>query len=108
MDSVIVSQARDEAQSDVARIGLAVEQHFQEHGRYPESLDAIAGYLGNVVPVDPFTGGGCIYRPTSTGFGLYSVGQNQIDDGGVHDLRAGDIAWRGEKKRPTKMALKSN
>lgn len=108
LDRAIEAQARSDAQLDVARIGLAIEQHFQEHGRYPESLDAIAGYLGEVVPLDPFTGEDFIYRPTSTGFGLYSVGQNQIDDGGVHDLRSGDIVWRGEKKRPTKMALKSN
>ena len=89
------AQARHEAMLDLAQLGLAVEQFHAGTGAYPESLAEIADLLADGVPVDPFTGEPYAYRTTDDGFLLYSVGRNLTDDGGTHDLREGDIVWRG-------------
>jgi hypothetical protein len=89
------AQARHEAMLDLAQLGLAVEQFHAETGAFPQSLAEIADRLADGDPADPFTGKLYAYRTTDGGFLLYSVGRNLIDDGGVHDLREGDIVWRG-------------
>lgn len=96
---VQIAQARNEAQIDLMRMGLSLEAYYAETGSYPESLNAIAGDLGGTVPVDPFTGESYVYRPEGGAFTLYSVGQNQQDDGGRFDYREGDIVWRGIKEK---------
>lgn len=95
---VQIAQARNEAQIDLMRMGLSLEAYYAETGSYPESLNAIAGDLGGTVPVDPFTGESYVYRPQGDTFTLYSVGQNQQDDGGRFDYSEGDIVWRGARE----------
>jgi hypothetical protein len=41
----------------------------------------VPGYL-DAVPEDPFTGGPLRYRKTTSGFVVYSVGPDKVDDGG--------------------------
>jgi len=95
---VCLAQARTEAWLDVAQLGLALELHYADTGEYPATLDAAAiAYLGEAAPVDPFTGQSYLYRPSANTFLLYSVGQDLEDDGGMHDLREGDIVWRGRE-----------
>jgi hypothetical protein len=90
------SQARHEASLDLAQIGLLLELHAAENGVVPNSLDAIASDLGGTLPVDPFSGDSYGYVSSDSTFRLYSVGENQIDDGGAtHDIRNGDLLWRG-------------
>jgi len=92
------SQARLEATLDLMQMGLTLEQYHGVHGEYPAALEAIASQLGGAVPVDPFTGRPYHYEPSSGTFLLYSVGMDLEDDGGTHDLRDGDIVWRGAKQ----------
>jgi len=89
-------QAQHEATVDLFRMGLLIEQHYAEHGSYPDSLDVLAPALGGTVPLDPFSGEPYRYVVNDDGFLLYSVGENQVDDGGVHDHVIGDWVWRGE------------
>lgn len=93
------AQARGEAMIDLTRIGLALEACHAETGAYPENLNAVATDLGGAVPVDPFTGQGYVYLPQGGSFILYSLGENGRDDGGRHDLREGDIVWRGREQQ---------
>ena len=93
-----LAQARHEAQLDLAQMGLLVEQYQAEYGMFPETLDAIAPGLDGSVPVDPFTGEPYRYEPSGDTFLLYSVGENMTDDGGQHDMREGDVVWRGESE----------
>ncbi|MBI2424878.1 MAG: hypothetical protein HYV27_18760 [Candidatus Hydrogenedentes bacterium] len=97
LDNIFLAQARQEAVIEVARVGLAVEQYYFEHGAFPESIGGVAGYLGGALPVDPFTGAMLRYHAGGAGFHVYSVGQNMEDDGGEEnsDLLQGDIVWRG-------------
>jgi len=90
--------ARHEVSTDLTRLGLLIEQHFAEHGTYPESLHPLAPALGGAVPVDPFSGEAYRYAVSDDGFTLYSIGTNMHDDGGRHDLREGDIVWRGDQE----------
>jgi len=94
-----VVQARNEALLDLMRIGLLLETQYAETGSYPASLGNVAHDLGGSVPVDPFTGRSFVYLPEGDSLTLYSVGQNQQEDGGRHDYRDGDIVWRGIEER---------
>ncbi|MCS6920288.1 MAG: hypothetical protein NZM28_10990, partial [Fimbriimonadales bacterium] len=71
----------------------AIKLHKQRTGDYPASLDALN--LGDMM-IDPFTGKPFVYRrDPKKGFLLYSVGVNQIDDGGraaFSETEGGDIA----------------
>lgn len=90
-----LAQARVEARLDLLRIGLSLDVYYDEHGAYPDSLDALTADLGGEVPVDPFTGQAYVYIPKGDTFLLYSLGRNQQDDGGLHNYLEGDIVWRG-------------
>ncbi len=93
------AHARNEAVLDLMHMGLSLEAYYAETGQYPESLNAVALDLGGSVPVDPFTGQPYIYIPGGDAYTLYSVGENQQDDGGRHHYREGDIVWRGVEER---------
>ncbi|MGD0206197.1 MAG: hypothetical protein ABSC89_01095 [Verrucomicrobiota bacterium] len=93
------------AQSSVnlARTAIALERYRLAHGEYPESLDALAPQFITKLPHDIINGQPLHYRRTSDGqFVLYSVGWNEIDDGGVVgltkngnvDINTGDWVWR--------------
>ena len=92
------ARARNESTLDVARVGIALELYYQERGSYPDQLDGVASYLGGRVPVDALTGEPLRYTPQGDTFLLYSVGRNRTDDNGRHDLRDGDIVWRGREE----------
>jgi hypothetical protein len=61
---------------------LAVRRFQQEHGKPPERLAQLAPDLLPTVPLDPY-GGPWVYRRRHDGFFLYSVGPDQVDNGGV-------------------------
>jgi hypothetical protein len=65
-----------------ARLAVALEQHRRSHGSYPGRLDALTQDLGSDTRVDPFIGKPFVYRPSNTGYVLYSAGPDGRDDGG--------------------------
>jgi hypothetical protein len=68
---------------DEARIACVLERYRFAHGVYPETLDALAPAYVNALPHDVINGQPYHYRLRPEGtFLLYSVGWNQIDDGG--------------------------
>jgi hypothetical protein len=96
---------------DLARTAIALERYRLAHGEFPESLDALAPLFIAKVPHDVIGGGPLKYRRTADGqFVLYSIGWNEIDDGGVVitqksrdprdesgnnvDIYQGDWVWR--------------
>jgi len=89
---------------DETRIACALERYRLAHGVYPDSLDALAPAYIDALPHDIMTGAPYHYQLRSDGtFLLYSVGWNQIDDGGkvVYekenperlDYQQGDWVW---------------
>jgi hypothetical protein len=67
------------AAARVTRAGLAALRYHSEKGIYPPDLRSMN--LSDIL--DPFTGKPLIYRSTRSGFTVYSVGENGIDDGGT-------------------------
>jgi len=82
------------AQARITRVGLAVLKHKEEKGAYPETLSD----LGKGEWLDPFTGKSLVYETTPTGFAVYSLGENQVDDNGTKadpdEENKGDLVWR--------------
>jgi hypothetical protein len=75
--------AQTTAHLNLARAAIAVEKYFVANGRYPRELsDLVPGNLPEL-PNDPFDGKPLRYKPTATGYVLYSVGKDGQDDGGL-------------------------
>lgn len=64
------------AEVNVTRAGLAALEYQQQHGTYPSDLAS----LGRKDLLDPFTNEPLQYRADDTGFTIYSVGSDLIDD----------------------------
>ena len=63
---------------------VALRRHYNETGRWPESLDQINNLLEAETLVDPINGGSFIYKPADENFTLYSSGKNNIDEDGQY------------------------
>jgi len=85
--------ARMAAEIRITRAGLALLRHQQQRGAWPETLET----LGLEGLEDPFVGGPLRYRPDGDGFVLYSVGDDEEDNGGVakkpKQEKDFDIVW---------------
>lgn len=72
---------------------LAIRRFQLDQNRLPESLDELVPDYLPAVLMDPFSDKPLVYRRQDDRYLLYSVGQNQIDDGGVEgkDNQSGDL-----------------
>jgi tetratricopeptide (TPR) repeat protein len=78
-ESAIISRLRE------ARLSAALELWKREQGRYPESLDPLAGrYFETALPVDPFSGKPFRYRvaPDASRRHFWSIGPDSEDQDG--------------------------
>jgi hypothetical protein len=98
---------------DEGRIAIALERYRLAHSAYPTSLDALVPACIPEVPHDIINGQPYQYRLQPDGaFLLYSVGWNQVDDGGkvVYrkdnarsvDYSQGDWVWPTPQTAPEK------
>lgn len=82
------------AQVHMTRAGLAVLHYRQAHGEFPPTLDV----LGLEGLTDPYTQEPLRYRAEGEGFIVYSVGEDQKDNGGAPWQRRQttdyDTVWR--------------
>jgi hypothetical protein len=75
-----------EANRRAATTALAVERYRLQHGRWPDSLEAlVAAQLLRQVPIDPYDGKPLRYRATKDGVVLYSIGPDGKGDGNASD-----------------------
>lgn len=90
------------ARLDVARTAVAVERYRLAKSRLPESLEELAPDYIDEVPVDPYSGEPLRYVHDAESFTVYSIGQDEKDDGGTkhvgQDLRLGDIPFEVQRK----------
>lgn len=77
------------------QLEFALRAWKAEHGGWPESLTEMVPVIIPAVPLDPFSpvGSSLQYYRTDDGYVLYSVGQNEIDEGGVAPEDDGS-GWR--------------
>jgi len=79
MFRLMAMHGRMAAEIRITRAGLALLRHKQQRGTWPETLNM----LGLEGLEDPFVGKPLRYRPDGDGFVLYSVGDDEEDNGGV-------------------------
>ncbi len=92
---------KDRARTALTQVAIAAQQYRQQHGAYPDTLAQLRSNSKLSIPLDPFTDKELVYQRTSQGYLVYSVGKNQIDDGGqqaavILDDKYDDIVlnWR--------------
>jgi hypothetical protein len=76
-------KAHLQAQLRAVGVALSVERYRVANGTLPESLDALIPKFLTAVPTDPFDGQPLRYRKLVKGYVVYSVGEDENDDGGV-------------------------
>lgn len=77
------AMAYDQTLISEAQIACALEHYRQDHGEYPETLSALTPQFIETIPHDLIGGQPLHYRRTNDGkFLLYSIGWNELDDGG--------------------------
>jgi hypothetical protein len=85
---------------DEAAIACALERYRLAHGQFPKNLDLLVPKFISQPPNDVISGEPYKYHHIDDGqFGLYSVGWNGTDDGGVpgqtlFDAKDGDWVWQ--------------
>jgi hypothetical protein len=88
--------AHNQTLANEALIACALERYRLEHGRYPRSLDALVPQFLEALPHDLINGQPLKYELKADGrFALYSIGWNELDDGGTvaADRQQGDWVW---------------
>lgn len=96
--------ASGQAVIDLATVACALERFRLAHGEYPAQLDLMVPKFIEKIPVDLINGELPKYRREADGtFVMYSVGWNEVDDGGEPgmgksgnsvDINKGDWVWR--------------
>ncbi|MGH7980198.1 MAG: hypothetical protein ACREE6_12560, partial [Limisphaerales bacterium] len=72
-----------EAERRITLTAIALKRYQLVHGKFPVALSGLAPEFVPSVPRDPIDGQPLRYRLMSNGnFLLYSIGQNDCDDGG--------------------------
>jgi hypothetical protein len=74
------------------KVAFALARFHVETGAYPGGLDGLTPKYMEVVPADLFGGSPLWYAKSEDGYLLYSVGENEFDDGG----RSRDDQPRGD------------
>ncbi len=93
LDAATKAQDRAVAILDLTRVAAALAVYRAEQGKYPEKLEQLVPSVLATVPDDLYTGKPFIYeRKTDGGYLLYSVYENETDEGGTN----GDDIWAGE------------
>ena len=94
--------AREQTWVDQARIVCALERYRLHNGQYPPTLATLVPQFIDKIPNDVITGKPMNYaRKDDQDFLLYSVGWNEVDDGGItarngdgsEDRDRGDWVW---------------
>ena len=86
------TEDRARTRLQLIRIAVALERYRKAHGKFPAKLAALSPRFLKEVPRDLFTEKPFRYKPSKTGYLLYSVGENTKDDHGRTDASkpAGD------------------
>jgi hypothetical protein len=100
-----IQSAADRIEQTLANLDLALglAVYRAETGHYPARLDDLAPKHVATVAVDVFSGKPLIYKASESGYTLYSVGANGVDDGGQSfddEPRGDDLRVRIPLTRP--------
>lgn len=84
LNSAVRAAARQQVTDRATAVHLAVELHRRKRGELPETLEELVPDFLDEIPIDPFSTNRqpLIYRVDKTEVIIYSVYENQTDDGG--------------------------
>jgi len=85
-DSSVVVFARAEAARLVLDAAIAAELFRRDNGDFAENLQQLVPAYLPALPVDPFDWQPLRYRKTGEATTIYSIGEDECDDGGKGDL----------------------
>lgn len=71
------------AKISLYKVGLACHAYKSKVGHYPKSLSELKKVIKWKLPDDPYSGKDLIYHRKGTGFLIYSIGADLIDNGGL-------------------------
>jgi hypothetical protein len=80
--NMIIVDLRSIARLELAQTVIAVQRYRLRNDRLPDSLDNLVPDYLETVPLDPFDGKELKYKKLEPGYIIYSIGDDQIDDGG--------------------------
>ena len=102
-ESAFEAEDRSVATRRMTIISAKLRLHRLEHGKYPETLDALTPNPLEAILLDPFSNKPFLYERRGRGFLIYSVGPNGIDENACDakgDFVDGEHAatdWLGER-----------
>lgn len=85
--SLIQNASRDQTMIQQALLACDLETYRLDHGNYPERLEEI----NSPAIIDSMTGEPFIYRVADSGYQLYSIGSDAIDNGGNRSKRDANL-----------------
>ncbi len=89
MDRAVFMEISSIANLRLAATLAAVERYRLANRKRPETLADLVPTYFNTVPEDPFDGKPLRYKKLAQGYIVYSVAQNQTDEGGKEDTKEG-------------------
>jgi hypothetical protein len=90
LGGVVRKVMRVEVAKQITITAIALKRYQLKHGNYPPDLNSLVPEFVPAVPLDPVDGQPLRYRRNADGtFLLYSVGENDVDDGGDPSLEKG-------------------
>jgi hypothetical protein len=90
LDRAYAIETRAEASRRATQLSYAVHLYKAQTGAWPASLADLPAEYGDTIRTDPFTGCQFGYQLTESGPKIYSLGEDGLDNGGVHSQRWGD------------------
>jgi hypothetical protein len=84
VEKVASTEHRRQAMLGCAVLALAAERYRLQHGRWPERVEDLEPFVG-AIPADPYVEGSLKLRRTPFGLVIYSVGPDEVDNGGNLD-----------------------
>lgn len=84
---------------ELAAVAVALERYRLKHDSFPGELSALVPEFVQSLPFDIIDGNPLRYRKTDDAFVLYSIGINQIDEGGTlgEDEKERRRHWRSDQ-----------
>lgn len=76
----VEAEVRTRVRESMIQVGFALAAYRADHSAYPESLEALVPAFISTVPIDLFDDQSLRYLREATGYRLYSVGKDGIDD----------------------------
>jgi len=66
-----------------AQTAIAAQRWRLKNAQLPQNLDQLVPEYLEKVPIDPYDGKPLRYKKSETGFAIYSIGENKIDEAGL-------------------------